>query len=268
MKINLLSATAVCAALSVSLLTGCSKDEDKNSISMSEVNKGVETQEGTDYQFVDLGLPSGTLWATCNIGATSPEKSGSFFAWGETKTKERFHPDNYAWCIDGSLYKINKYNYDSDSDYRDGKLELDPEDDAANVIMGHGWQIPSERQFRELMNSRYCTSKWCKLNGTGGYLFTSVVEGYEGRSIFLPIVGYRDVDQLRSPKERGYYWCNSLYEKKTFNEKTREYVTSIVTMEASTFCMEHLEVDNRIIDSRTRYLGLPIRPVLMSAQGH
>lgn len=266
MRINPLSATAICAAFSVLFLTGCGNDDDKNSISMSKVNQGVEIQEGTDYEFVDLGLPSGTLWAKCNIGATSPEKPGSFFAWGETQTKDIFNTNNYKWCNDGILHRITKYNVDPDSDLRDDKRDLELADDAANVIMGEGWQIPTVRQYRELMNSMYCTSKWCKLNGTGGYLFTSVVEGYEGRSIFIPIVGYKDVDKLRFADERGYYWCNSLYEDKTFDEKKKEFVTSIKTLEASTFCMEHLDVDNRIIDSRTRYLGLPIRPVLVSGK--
>ncbi len=261
MKNYLLPVTAICAAFSVFFLTGCNKDDDKNSISMSQVNEGVEIIEGTDYEVIDLGLPSGTLWAKCNIGATSPEKPGSFFAWGETQTKDVFTTNNYKWCKDGIMHMITKYNVDADSDFRDNLKELDQADDAANVIMGQGWHMPTVRQFRELMNSQYCQSKWCKLNGTGGYLFTSVVEGYEGRSIFIPIVGYKDVDRLRFPDERSYYWCNSLFEDRKYDDKKKEFVTSVVTLEASTLCLEHLDVDNRVIDSRTRYLGLPIRPV-------
>ena len=262
MKNYLLSTALICAALSSLFLNGCKKDDD-NSISMNTVNKGIEIVLGPDsitqYEVVNLGLPSKTLWAKCNIGATSPEMTGHFFAWGETQTKDTFTDKNYKWCVEGSISKINKYTVNEPCYVIDNKKVLELADDAANAIMGEGWKIPTENQFRELLNSRYCTAKWCKLNGVGGYLFTSVRKGYEGNSVFFPMSGMKDIDKIRFAKDYGYYWCNSLSTSSTVVEG--EIIVSVSTIEANVLWLEHLDVDNHLVLSRTRYLGLPIRPV-------
>lgn len=264
MKNYLLSATLICTALSTLFLNGCKNDEDKDSISMNTVNKGIEIVLGpdsiTEYEVVDMGLPSRTLWAKCNIGATSPEKTGSFFAWGETEPKETFTANNYKWCNDGSLNEINKYSVSEPSSVIDNKKVLEIADDAANAILGQGWAIPTEQQFRELLNSRYCDVKWCKLNGVGGYLFTSLRKGHEGNSIFLPMAGMKDQDRVRFAEDYGYYWCNSLSTSSTVDNKG-QIIISTSTVESSVLWLEHLDFDNHVIMSRTRYLGLPIRPV-------
>lgn len=261
MKKHLLTASIAFAALSTLLLTGCEK-EDKDAISMSDVKKDTKIILGkdsiTEYEVVDLGLPSGVLWATCNIGASSPEQTGQFFAWGETESKEQFSDANYKWC-NGNLYRMTKYTFGEEgNDVIDNQQDLDISDDAANFIMGTDWHIPEVKQFRELFNTRYCKSKWCKLNGVGGFLFTSVRKNYEGRAIFLPLSGMKDMSTIRFSGQYGFYWSNSLY-KDNLSDK-------ISSIESSVLWLEHKEFDNHVIDAQTRYLGLPIRPVYIPKQ--
>ncbi len=97
------------------------------------------------HVWVDLGLPSGTKWATMNVGANSPEESGDFFAWGETSMKNDYGWENQKYWIDDSV-KFSKYVTNSQYGNKDGKKELDLEDDAAYVNWGKGWRMPSDSQ--------------------------------------------------------------------------------------------------------------------------
>ena len=112
---------------------------DVNAIIDIILGGGVPTPE--DHEWVDLGLPSGTLWATCNIGATSPEGYGDYFAWGETQPKQVYDWSNYKW---GNYYVqggLSKYVTDSEYGTVDYKTELEPEDDAASVNWGPSWSM-------------------------------------------------------------------------------------------------------------------------------
>ena len=160
-------------------------------------------------EYVDLGLPSGTLWATCNVGASKPEEYGDYFAWGETTTKSIYNWSTYKWCK-GSEYKMTKYCTLSDSGYNgftDNLTELQPADDAATANWGSGWQMPSLDQFKELFNSEYTTTEWTQQNGVNGRKVTSKSNG---NSIFLPAVGYRIDARLNYAGSGGYYWSRSL----------------------------------------------------------
>ena len=157
-----------------------------------------ETINGRDY--VDLGLPSGTLWATCNVGANSPVEYGDYFAWGETEPKSDYNWDTYQLC-NGSGLTITKYYFD------DGLKELFPEDDAATANWGSEWQMPNEDQFSELLNSEYTIKVWTTLKGVEGYKFTSKVNG---NSIFMPAAGNREGTSLNKEGSYGYYWTRSL----------------------------------------------------------
>lgn len=165
-------------------------------------------------EYVDLGLPSGTLWATCNIGATSPEDYGDYFAWGETEGyndgKTKFDWSTYKWC-EGSNSTMTKYCTNSSYGYNgftDDKTELDLEDDAAYVNWGPKWRMPSEEQFSELINSSYTTTEWTTMNGVNGRKITS---NTNGNSIFLPAAGYRDNSSLFDGGSGGDYWSRTLY---------------------------------------------------------
>lgn len=141
--------------------------------------------------FVDLGLPSGTLWATCNVGADSPEEEGKYFAWGETSEKSTYYDwSHYEYCK-GTVTTLTKYctvEKWSGNLSMDGLTELLPEDDAATVNLGAEWQMPIKAQFEELFNNSYTTTEWTTLNGMKGAMITSKSNG---RSIFLPASGYR-----------------------------------------------------------------------------
>ena len=163
--------------------------------------------------FVDLGLPSGTLWATCNIGATNPEDYGDYFAWGETEGydsgKTTFDWSTYKWC-EGSYKTLTKYCTNSSYGYNgftDNKTELDLEDDAAYVNCGPDWRMPSYEQLKELINSSYTTTEWTTLNGVNGRKITSKKTG---NSIFLPAAGGRSSSSLYLDGSGGTYWSRTL----------------------------------------------------------
>ena len=163
------------------------------------------------HEYVDLGLPSGTLWATCNVGAFSPEDYGDYFAWGETtgydEGKTTFSWSTYKYC-NGSYDTQTRYCMSSSYGTVDNKTELDLEDDAAYVNWGKDWRMPSYDQQAELCNTSYCTCTWTTQNGVKGYKVTSVSNG---NSIFLPAAGYRYDTSLDIAGSRGDYWSRSLY---------------------------------------------------------
>ena len=160
-----------------------------------------------NHEYVDLGLPSGTLWATCNIGANNPEDYGDYFAWGETAPREVYNWGNYKWfkLYEDSSFEVTKYCTDSEYGTVDGKTELDPEDDAAYVNWGASWRMPTQEQMKELMsNCRY--GRWTTQNGVKGYLLT----GNNGNTIFFPAAGYRWGNSLKYAGSEGNYWSRTL----------------------------------------------------------
>lgn len=156
----------------------------------------VATQ--TSYTMVDLGLPSGTLWADRNVGADSPEAYGDYFAWGETTPKDYYDWSTYKWC-QGSSNTLTKYCADSSCGTVDNKIVLDLEDDAAYVNMGEEWRMPTYDELNELINK--CSWTWTTQNGTNGYTVT----GPNGNSIFLPAAGRRYEGDFNCVGIEGYY---------------------------------------------------------------
>ncbi len=165
---------------------------------------------GLEYKAVDLGLPSGTLWADRNVGADAPEAYGDYFAWGEVTPKTEYNWSTYKWC-NGSSSSMTKYCTNSSYGTVDGKTVLDLEDDAAYVNMGAEWRMPTRSEQDELLNN--CTWTWTTQNGVKGYKVT----GNNGNSIFLPAAGYRYNSSLYSDGSlddysRGDYRSSSLNE--------------------------------------------------------
>ena len=164
------------------------------------------------HEYVDLGLTSGTLWATCNVGAYRPSDSGLYFAWGDTighgaDTTDGylFNWENYVWGeVIGEETFFTKYCSDSSrgkNGFTDGKTTLDPEDDAAYVLWGHEWRMPTKEQQDELKNE----CEWIKIEEDGVFLGYEV-KGTNGNSIFLPETCWRIDDMLL---EGGAYWSCS-----------------------------------------------------------
>ena len=135
-------------------------------------------------EYVDLGLPSGNLWAKCNLGASAPEAYGDYYAWGEVEPKQKYTYPNHKWYKEGApSLGFTKYNNE------DGKLSLEDEDDAVIQKLGNGWRTPTLADFRELTNQKYTTIEKTTLNGVAGYQITSK---RNKKSIFIPFAGFRN----------------------------------------------------------------------------
>lgn len=159
------------------------------------------------YEYVDLGLPSGLLWSTCNVGANAPEEYGDYFAWGETQPKDTYNWSTYQYC-NGSGYTLIKYCNNSNYGYNgftDNLTTLQPEDEAATANWGADWRMPTKEEWQELYNNTTCT--WTTQNGVNGRLFTAS----NGNTLFLPAAGYRFGSSLDETGLYGYYWSSSLY---------------------------------------------------------
>ena len=170
----------------------------------------VEKAALPEHEMVDLGLPSGLKWATCNVGASAPEEYGDYFAWGEAEPKSDYSWETYKFRVSGEWdnAKINKYCTKSSNwggtGPMDNKTVLDPEDDAARVNWGGSWRMPTLADWQELRNK--CTWTWTSQSGVNGRQVT----GPSGKSIFLPAAGYRSGTDLSDAGARGIYWSSSL----------------------------------------------------------
>ena len=160
--------------------------------------------DGNHPHAIDLGLPSGTKWACCNVGANSPAECGDYFAWGETSPKTAYLTSNYKWYRGGDPHNISKYCNSSDYGTVDNRTELELEDDAAYVNWGPQWHMPSRDQSVELLDN--CTSEWTTVNGIGGYLFKSKISN---SAVFFPALGYCTMKGVIGLGTDGVYWLNS-----------------------------------------------------------
>lgn len=199
----LIALTLVVIALGVVYLYQESSGNKREATKVEE-NEATKVEEN----YVDLGLPSGLLWATCNVGASKPEEYGDYFAWGETEPKADYSWSTYKW---GSEYnQLTKYCNDSEcgkDGFKDDKTTLDLADDAAHANRGDQWRMPTTADFQELIDNT--NSEWVdNYNGTGvkGRRFAAS----NGNSIFLPAAGSRDGTSLGSAGSYGYYWSSSL----------------------------------------------------------
>lgn len=152
------------------------------------------------HSYVDLGLPSGLKWATCNVGASSPSDDGDYFAWGETQAKSSYSWSTYKWSDNGSSSSFTKYTKSS------GLTTLESSDDAATQNWGDGWRMPTLDEYNELLNNT--TNEWTTLNGVKGRKFTSKTNG---AFVFFPAAGYRNDDYLSYHGSYGFYWSSSLF---------------------------------------------------------
>ena len=179
---------------------------------------------------VDLGLTSGNLWATCNVGAINPWNYGNYYAWGETETKDNYSWDTYKYC-NGSYNSLTKYNNDASYGTVDNKTTLESADDAATVAFGANYSMPTTADWNELSNQCYWvwTNNYNEQNVSGYIVYRAKsnsdkgVKVYSGGTpspsyslsdahIFLPAAGYRDLSYLYNAGSNGYYWSSSLDE--------------------------------------------------------
>lgn len=172
--------------------------QDKDSV--PSVNDRLSATDGVinGHEWVDLGLPSGLKWATCNVGATTPEGFGYYFAWGETTTKSEYTEDN-------SLTYDKDNTWLRNNDYVDESGNLTMSHDAANQNWGGTWRMPTKHEIEELLENT--TTQWTTLSGVKGCLVTST---RNGKSIFIPAAGWRDWVWFRKVGEYGIQWSSTL----------------------------------------------------------
>ena len=202
------------------------------------------------HEYVDLGLPSGTLWATCNVGANNPEDFGDYFAWGETSPKDDYSGDTYRYSIGwhshfssnlSTINSLTKYCNNSECGYNgftDTLTILQPTDDAATANWGNGWRMPTVEECWELFH--YCTLLCTTQNGVNGMRFT----GPNGNTLFLPAAGLWDSD-LDYAGSWGYYYSSAVNTDDPGDAK----------------CIEFAYAGTGRPGNLSRYLGSPIRPV-------
>ena len=158
--------------------------------------------------WVDLGLPSGLLWATCNVGASTPGEYGDRYAWGETEPKSTYNWGSYKYCT-GSDKELTKYcnnsSYGNDS-YTDTLTVLEAVDDAATQTMGNGARIPSMDEWQELFDNT--TMEWTAVDGVDGCLFTAT----NGKSVFFPAAGFISGSYVGNDGYYCNYWSSKLNE--------------------------------------------------------
>ena len=186
----------------------CSNGDVLEVDSISLVKPDNSNNQTNNHEYVDLGLPSGLKWATCNVGATTPEEYGDYFAWGEVEPKTTYNLNTYKY------YDV--YNYNFTKYTGSDKTVLDSEDDAATANWGGAWRMPTKAEQDELRNN--CTWDWTTQNGVKGYKVT----GPNGNSIFLPAAGYVVAGTLYYAGSDGYYWFSSL---DTDNPSSAYYVS-------------------------------------------
>lgn len=200
------------------LFVSCGNKKSDTTVSSS--NNRICTINGHEY--VDLGLPSGLKWATCNVGASSPEDYGDYYAWGETSTKS-----------DYSLSNSTTYGKQMSS------IAGNPTWDVACNKWGSPWRLPTEAEFQELIDN--CTWEWTTQNEINGYKVTSKKNG---NSIFLPAAGSWDGLWFYYPGSLGNYWSATPYE----------------SYAGSAYSLNFYEGD-RSTSWGGRYYGYSLRPV-------
>ena len=224
------------AAMATFSFTACGSDGDDTDYAaiLNTLNGGETTGEA-----IDLGLPSGIKWASCNVGATAPEEYGGYYAWGETEEKSNYSWSTYKYC-NSSDNSMTKYNTDIFYGTVDNKTTLEPGDDVAHVKWGGSWRMPTKAEQDDLRNN--CTWTWTTLNGVDGYRVT----GPNGNSIFLPAADCRVDTEVAGQGYVGVYWSSSLY-------------SGLTSMSAY-----HLHIFSNSYDwsySFDRYIGHSVRPV-------
>ncbi len=204
-------------------------------------NEPKNTTNG--HEWVDLGLPSGTLWATCNVGANAPEEYGYYFAWGETQPKDIYNESNYQHCM-GNDSLLTKYNYNSEfgnDGFTDTLTCLLPEDDAATICWGNDWRMPTKEEFEELCKNTTVT--WTARNGVNGMQFAA----NNGNSLFLPAAGAHWDKESYDTGSHGNYWSKSL-------SNDLQFCSRILAFSLDDYGMYNYFRDN----------GLSVRPVTSS----
>ena len=202
--------------------------------------KPVDPTNG--YEYVDLGLPSGTKWASRNIGATAVGDYGNYYSWGETQTKQSYTWSTYTLGTDST--SLTKYNFHSKQGVVDNRLRLELADDAANANWGGKWRMPTRAEWQELLEN--CSWAWGSQPASNGFFINGyLITGPSGNSIFLPASGYKQDKLVQQPGVDAYYATSEILRSYFPDEQVSFYISSSA----------------KRLDTQYRQLGLPVRPV-------
>lgn len=172
-------------------------------ISIADLTRLIEMlrRGETTHQYVDLGLPSGTLWATTNVGASVPEGFGGYYAWGEVAEKVLYTWATYFDSLNGSSTQFATYRTDAET-----SIVGDAEHDVARHLWGSNWQMPTLAQLQELKTKCIWTN--ATVDGVNGVS----IQGPNGNSIFMPKAGYKAYQATPYYQNTYfYYWAGELY---------------------------------------------------------
>ncbi|MBP5666701.1 MAG: hypothetical protein J6X32_00980 [Salinivirgaceae bacterium] len=244
---------------------------DGNTDNPRTITIGNENVSLTAYFFaptVDLGLESGTLWATCNLGATVPWNYGDYYAWGETQTKDDYSWETYKYCKGGDDHKLTKYCYDAkygNNGFTDTLTTLEAADDAATAVLGAGWAMPTNAEWEELYSQCYWvwTENYNNQNVKGYIVYKAKSAGDKGTKvfsdgtpsvsyslsdahIFLPAAGCRSEKDLDYAGDGGNYWSGSLLENYPYYARCGDFLNNYVYP---------------VYNSPNRCYGFSVRPV-------
>ena len=215
---------AMFAMLATSFVACDKGDVDDNS------GDNVDENINVNISVVDLGLPSGIKWATCNVGASNPWDYGNYYAWGETKTKSKYYWDTYKYCNATNTLLI-KYNKNASNGTVDNKTTLEPADDVATAVFGADYSMPTTADWSELSSQCYWvwTTNYNEQNVSGYIVYRAKSDGDKGGKvynggtapasyslsdahIFLPAAGYRSNSNLNLAGYAGHFWSSSIGE--------------------------------------------------------
>ena len=184
--------------------------------------------DNPSMDFVDLGLS--VKWATANLGASSEEELGDYFAWGEVTAKNDYTWATYEWC-NGTYSTLTKYCFTASRGYNgftDGKTALDLDNDAAHSVLGGSWRMPTDQELMELANTKNCQWTWTEVKHVKGYRVTSK---RNGNSIFLPASGrYYRTNGLEKVGTDGYYWSSNLNNTNTTQGYCLHFTTELSSL--------------------------------------
>lgn len=213
----------------------CGKNEEIDDSARHEIDYN-------GHEYVNLGLPSGTLWAKCNVRAEKETDYGGYYQWGGTEnfsnTEKRCNKKTYPYG--NGIKSLTKYNTNDEYGFVDNKTELELSNDIVHYEMGGDWHTPSREQLCELVNNTI--SEWTFINGVYGRLFTSK---HNSQSIFIPAAGYREDSHLSGIGVSCYLWSRSL---------CQAFPSSASDL--------HFDLHNYSIDDNNRYYGFSVRGVI------
>ena len=255
-KVFLVFLLLVLCGVGIWLLYGNNKKENTKPDYIADSGEAISSDD-----YVDLGLPSGTLWASCNVGASAPYEKGGIYAWGETVQKQSYRMENY-FDIDSLAGSSSLYDMFGTEGQTQQSI-IGTKCDVASAVCGPDYVMPTKAQLDELNTE--CTWIWGTLKRVKGMIVT----GPNGNSIFLPACGSGNENGIFGYNEDGDYWCGELCDPKVHEHSNMDQeLLKLEGPSARAYSLEFMETagwigvdENHMVSCGQRYYGCSVRPV-------